>query len=144
MANPTTIDGLLAAFLVNDAGVAAITTRIRPWSNTIAQDLPYATYYAITTDRPKSNDGPIGQALRHYQIDCYAADLLTACQLADAIRLAADGYSGTFQGWKVDSMWITNELDATGEPVAPGQASPVQRRTLDLTLSVAEAIPQRS
>jgi hypothetical protein len=145
MPNPTTIDGVLVALLSSFTPVTTILKGgIKPYANTVAKDKPYLTYYRITTDRPKSNDGPTGQAAVHYQLDAYADDLLTAKQAADAVRLAVDGYAGVFMGWKIDFAFITNEVDAASEPVKPGQALPVQRVTMDLTFSVAEPVPQRS
>lgn len=145
MANPTTIDGVLVTLLNSFTTVTNLLKGgIKPYANTVASTKPYLTYYRITSDRPKSNDGPTGQAVVHYQLDAYADDLLTAKQVADAVRLAVDGYAGTFMGWKIDFAFVTNEMDAASEPIKPGQALPVQRVTLDLTFSVAEAIPQRN
>jgi hypothetical protein len=141
---PDTIDGALVALMNADDGITDIVKGIGPFTNTVPKARPFITYYRITTDRPKSNDGPTGQAQVHYQIDCYADDLLTAKAAANAVRLAVDGYAGSFQGWHIDYVFVTNEQDSISEPIPPGQALPVQRVTMDITLSITEPIPERN
>ena len=142
MSNPTTIDGVLVALLAADTGITDIVgTRIKPYANTVGTTGPYLTYFRITTTRDRTNDGPTGQAIVHYQLDCWAAEALTVRNLANTVRLALDGYrANPFLGWKIDFVFIENESDGANEPVAPGQSIPIQRVTLDVTISVAETV----
>jgi len=85
-------------------------------SNTYAQLLPQsATFPAITFSkvsgpREYSHSGQT-YAEPRMQIDCWAKGYLEVKELAEDVRAALSGYTGTFDGKKVMSCFLLNETD---------------------------------
>lgn len=101
--------------LTGDAGVAALVgTRIYP--TVIPQDaaLPACAYQRISGPRDLAHDGPTGQALARIQFTCTATSYGAVKGLANAIREALDGFSGTMgspSGAVVHVAMVDNEID---------------------------------
>jgi hypothetical protein len=133
-----TAEGAIVAKLKLDAGVAALVgTRVHPTTSPQAVALPKLTYQVIDTQRPHSNDGPIGLATARWQFDCRATDLIGAKRLARAVRRCLNGFSGTTSGWEFDSIRVIDEREFPETP-QPGTEKPPQRVTLDLSVSYAD------
>lgn len=127
----------MVSILTADSGVNAITTHVRPFADPQPTARPNLTYHRVSTVRPYSNDGPVGLATAHYQIDAWADTALVALQLADAVRAALDGFQGTAGGRRIDAIHVIDQQDGS-EPVRPGEQKPVQRVTLDVTIQFQE------
>ena len=101
--------------LSTTSGVTTIcSTRIYP--NVIPQDaaMPAVAYQRISTVRDMAHDGPTGMAHARFQFTCSAALYSTARSLANAIRVALDGFSGTMGGAggvAVEASFVENDSD---------------------------------
>jgi len=109
------IEQALKYILVNDATVKAITTRV--YYDNIPQDptYPLILITQISGHRDQVLRGPTGHAHPRYQVDAWTQKAsgyghkYTARRLADAIREALNGYSGTVEGRTIKSCLLDNE-----------------------------------
>ena len=111
---------LISLFTANAAVNALISGRICPFTDGNLLALPRLTYWRSNCQRPMSNDGPTGQAIATFQIDAWAVDGLTAYQLLDSCRQAANGFSGTVAGVKIDSIRFEDQNDQINVQVPTG------------------------
>ena len=119
----TTAEGGLIAILDADATVSGIVGgRIHPMTDPRNTPFPKITYQRIDTVRGLSNDGPTNCPTARVQIDCWAADLLAARTLANAVRRALNGFSGTADGYQFDLIHLTDERDREAAPL-PGHSA---------------------
>lgn len=83
--------------LTGTAGVTALISA-RVYAITMPQNatLPAAVYYRVGTPRYRDLDGPDAIETPLFQITCWADDPAEAKAVADAIRTAIDGDSGTW------------------------------------------------
>jgi len=111
------IETALRYILINDATVKAITTRCYPVALPQSPTYPLILYTKITGMRDHHLQGPSGHAHPRFQIEAWAQKASgydaysVAKSLADAIRGALDGYSGTAAGTKIGSCLIESEQD---------------------------------
>lgn len=105
------IESALKYILVNDVSVAAITTRCYPVKIPQSPTYPLILYTKISGMRDHVLTGPSGHAHPRYQVEAWAETYAGAKTLADAIRDALDGYSGTAQGTTIHSCLIESERD---------------------------------
>ena len=56
-------------------------------------------------------DGPIGMVNASYQINSYAETYAAARELAEEVRKAMDGYSGTVNSRKISGIFLEDEGD---------------------------------
>jgi hypothetical protein len=109
------IEEALYSKLSTTSGVMTIcSTRIYP--NVIPQDaaMPALAYQRISTVRYMAHDGPTGVAQARFQFTCSAALYSTARSLANAIRVALDGFSGLMGGTNgvvVEAVFVENDFD---------------------------------
>ena len=62
--------------------------------------------------RPHSTpQGPLGLCGSRFQIDAWALKYKDALTLADAVRIALDGYSGTVAGTVIQCITLDNSRD---------------------------------
>ena len=105
------IETAIRSILINDATVKAITTRVYPVALPQSPTYPLILYTKITGMRDHHLQGPSGHAHPRFQIEAWAKTYTEAKTLADAIREALDGYSGTAAGTKIGSCLIESEQD---------------------------------
>ena len=105
------IETAIRYILINDATVKAITTRVYPVTIPQSPQYPLILYTKITGMRDHHLRGPSGHAHPRFQIEAWAKTYTEAKTLADAIREALDGYSGTAAGTKIGSCLIESEQD---------------------------------
>ena len=105
------IEAAIRSILINDATVKAITTRCYPVALPQSPTYPLILYTKITGMRDHHLQGPSGHAHPRFQIEAWAKTYTEAKTLADAIREALDGYSGTAAGTKLGSCLIESERD---------------------------------
>ena len=105
------IEAAIRSILINDATVKAITTRCYPVALPQSPTYPLILYTKITGMRDHHLQGPSGHAHPRFQIEAWAKTYTEAKTLADAIREALDGYSGTAAGTKIGSCLIESERD---------------------------------
>lgn len=107
-----TIEAALVYILVNDIAVnMLVSTRIYP--NVIPQDadMPAITYQQISGPRVHDMDGAVGMVKARFQFTCWAENYDKAKEIAGAVRLAIDGYSGTVLQTVIDGIHLGNEGD---------------------------------
>jgi hypothetical protein len=119
------IEEALYSKLTGDAGVAAlVVARIYP--NVVPQDIamPAVAYQRISTVRDMAHDGPTGVAHARFQFTISASTYSSARNVANAIRVALDGFSGLMGGVggvTVEAVFVENDFDgynqAGGEQV---------------------------
>ena len=125
----------LASYL---AGQTPVTTFVgnRIWNDKLPLN---ATYPAITFDtvtnlRPLSHGGVTGLSQLHAQINCWAASKLQAKRLAQAVRQALHGISGT---WVSDGEYITvSGADVMNERDIPEPDINIAHVALDVEVRV--------
>lgn len=114
-----TLDTNLYGFLSQAAGVGSVvsdggspeTFRIFPVFAQEAPTLPCLIYRTVSAIRNMTLDGPRGVVRERVQIDVIA-DTYTACRsLADALRSALDGHSGTMGDVNVHYAHLQNQQD---------------------------------
>lgn len=101
-----TIEAAMRAHLIADPGVSGLVgQRIYPIAMPQGTTLPAITYQRVSTVRIGSKQGPTGMAQPRLQINCWSKSYGDAKALADAVRVALDGYRG-LMGGAVD-VWET-------------------------------------
>ncbi len=89
------VENAIIALLLADSRVSAITTVVKPHTIPQRLSLPAITVRRRDTDTMHTMAGPISLPENICEVDCHATDVPTAKELADAARLALDGFSGT-------------------------------------------------
>ena len=105
------IEAAIRSILIADDTVKALTTRVYPVALPQSPTYPLILYTKITGMRDHHLQGPSGHAHPRFQIEAWAKTYTEAKTLADAIREALDGYSGTAAGTKIGSCLIESEQD---------------------------------
>ena len=103
----------LRTILINDTAVAAIVAaRISPTHLKQSETIPAITYQRVSTGREYLiHEGPIGQVSSRIQYACWAETDTEAEALADAVRLALDGYSGLSGSMTIESVNSEGQWD---------------------------------
>ena len=105
------IETAIRSILINDATVKDITTRCYPVALPQSPTYPLILYTKITGMRDHHLQGPSGHAHPRFQVEAWSKTYTEAKTLADAIRKALDGYSGTASGTVIRSCLIESERD---------------------------------
>ena len=108
------VDNTIYSILTGNAGVTAIAgTRIR-MGGLIAQDdtYPLVLYKRTGTERVRNSMSSSGAVTATYDIGCFAKTKhMDAVELANAVRLAIDGYSGGANGIQIQKITLSNDID---------------------------------
>ena len=105
------IEVAIRSILITDDTVKALTTRVYPVALPQSPQYPLILYTKITGMRDHHLRGPSGHAHPRFQIEAWSKTYTEAKTLADAIREALDGYSGTASSTKIGSCLIESERD---------------------------------
>ena len=107
-----TIEEALRARLVADTAVAGMVgQRIYPLVAPAKAALPAIVYQRISGMRVATHDGPSELAHPRIQFACIGTTYAGAKNLANAVRVALDGYSGTSSEVQVFVALLANEFD---------------------------------
>ncbi len=92
-------------------GDSPLTARIYPLL--LPQDYtgPAMTYQRISGPRLHNLAGPAGRAMPRIQFDIYASTYSAAKNVADKLRAALDGHTGTMGTVKVGATTLDNDID---------------------------------
>lgn len=107
-----TVECALYDILVNYPAVnMLVDTGIYP--NIVPQDasMPAITYQQISGPRHHDLNNTIGMVNARYQFTCWAETYAEAKEVAAAVRLALDNYSGTSLETVIDIIHLDNEGD---------------------------------
>lgn len=117
-----TIEEALRAILTANAGVTAIvSTRVYPVVIPQAATLPAVAYQRISATREHNLGGPGGLTRVRFQLTMAAATYAAMKALANAVRVALDGYRGTVSGVFVQAALSEGEREQfVGETVQTG------------------------
>lgn len=106
------IEPALYSIVVGDAGVSSlIATRMYPMVMPQNATLPAVSYFEVVAPRDHHGRGASGFVSAIYQIDCWASTHVAARSLAEAVRLALDGYRGRAAGVEVGAVLLESERD---------------------------------
>ena len=107
------------AHILADAAVAAlVVTRVHPDKIPQNSQFPAIRYQRIFTDQVHSHQGATGLAFASMQVDCYAATAAVVNDLAEKVRLALAGFSGTVGATVFRVMLLeddSSEIEPDGE-----------------------------
>jgi hypothetical protein len=140
MATP---EAALVSLLVTGAGnpvAALIGTRAYPLVLPQNPAVPAIRYQRISTTRGPYRalgTGRAEYAKPRFQLDCYATTAAGAKALADAVRIALDGFAGTVAGISIGSMALEDE-DADLEEGVGVAGAPLYRSRLDFLMGHVE------
>ena len=139
-ASGSTVDEVIYSLLHDDPAVAAIVgVRIYPQELPQEADLPAIVYERTANDHLRSNDGATGIVNATYELTAWGDGFPDARLLADAVRLALDGYSGTVGSVKIGFILLENELDVLEESLLDERRRCGVRQ--QYTVSYDETIP---
>jgi len=113
-----TIEKAIRSILIADTTVKAITTRCYPGVIPQSPTYPLIVYYKVTGMRDHHLQGPSGLAHPRFQVEAWATTYDAAKALANAIREALDGYSGTQGTVVIGSILIESERDVYEDAVS--------------------------
>jgi hypothetical protein len=86
--------------------------------------LPFCVYKRNNITREASLVGPLYQPVVNLQIASWAIYYDTARELADEVRLALDGRTGTLAGSTISDIRLVSETDDYLDPAAVGAQLP--------------------
>jgi hypothetical protein len=105
------VEEAVRTVLTNTGAVTAlISTRVYPLYLPPDTTLPAVAYERISTRRSYAHDGPQAPVTARIQYDSIATTLSAAMGVADAIRGALSGYTGTSAGVRIASCLLANEM----------------------------------
>lgn len=108
------IDTGIYTLLKNTAGISSLVgTRVYAGYAPQNPTFPFIVYRRVSAfGRNLVHSGVSGVAKGRFQIDAYATTPLAAKTLAQQIRIAVHGYSGTVGGEEILRAESVNEIDA--------------------------------
>lgn len=86
--------------------------------------LPFCVYKRNNITREASMSGPLYQPIVHLQIASWALYYDAARELADEVRIALDGRTGTISGVTISDIRLVSETDDYLDPAAVGAQLP--------------------
>jgi len=130
----TTIATALRTYVLADAAVAALTTRMYPV--VLPQDpaMPAITYQYISGASVVSHDGPTGLENPTFQIDCWGSSYSQMDALFQAVRKRLNGAKGTFSTLEVQGIFLVRKRDLYDNDAK------LHRRTSDWSIWNEEAV----
>jgi hypothetical protein len=106
------IEKAIRSILIDDSAVKnLVSTRVYPIVRREGSSLPAIVYQQITGARDHVMSGPSGFVSSRFQINCWADTYAGADELADAVRIAFDGYDGTKENVVIQCIHVIDEGD---------------------------------
>lgn len=111
--------------LVGSPGVARLVGfQVFPIAVPHNAPFPFIVYKRANITRESHLSGPMFMPLVNLQIACWGASYDSARSLADEVRLALDGATGTLAGVTIEDMRLVSETDDFLDPTAVGAQLP--------------------
>lgn len=129
--------------LAADPDVAnLVADRIGPVRAATSRKLPYVTYQIISQSRDYHLLGPSRHVTANVQFDVWSDDAVEADTLANAVRMAFDGFYGVMgdQAVSVEGTTVTGPSTSFEEPV-DGSQDGTFRATLEVQIGYIEEVP---
>jgi hypothetical protein len=110
------IEAAVRTCLVNNGNVAAIV-ETRVYLSRMPQNptYPAIALRIVSMDQEMAHDGPVDFAGNRVQVDLYAEEFAEVRSLADAVRVALNGYHGLSADEQVWVILFENEMDEWGD-----------------------------
>lgn len=110
------IEAAVRAQLVDNGNVAALIGT-RAYLTRLPQNptYPAIALRIVGMDQDMAHDGPVDFAASRIQVDLYADEFAEVRTLADAVRIALNGYSGLSADEQVWVVMFENEMDEWGD-----------------------------
>lgn len=86
--------------------------------------MPLIAYRRVNILRESTLAGPLFQPVVSLQISCWAMSYDAVRDLADEVRLALDGHTGTLAGVTISDMRLVSEVDDYIDPTEVGAQLP--------------------
>ena len=139
----------LRKILTDNAAVSAVvSSRIYALSVTQGESLPAITYQLDTTEPVAVLAGHAGMTNNEFEIRCIAESYATVKDLAEKVRLALDGYSGTVSvtgtdaGDSVEVNWINHDRSADESlSASDGSELPIRIVRIDISMRCVSETP---
>ena len=103
--------GLVAILKADETVAGLVTARIYPVYIPESATLPCITYQVTGKTDVNCAGGQTPLVEGSAQITCFATTYLGAVALADAVRSAVGGYSGTAGGTVIQAIFVTDQGD---------------------------------
>lgn len=87
-------------------------------------EFPFILYRRANITRESHLSGPLYVPVATVQLACWALEYDAARELADEVRLALDGATGTLANATIQDMRLISELDDFLDPTAQGSQLP--------------------
>lgn len=111
--------------LVTTPGVARlIGFQVYPLAVPKNATLPFIVYKRNNITRESSLVGPLNVPIVHLQMACWSLTYEGSRDLADEVRLALDGHTGTLCGVTISDMRLVSETDDYLDPAGLGTQLP--------------------
>lgn len=129
------------AYLLTKTGVTSLVVdRIYTGLRPQGEALPAITIHKISAGPEHDLDGAAGNANPRIQIDCWAGTDLEADALAEAVRNAMDGFTGTMGSHHIDVALLDDGSDDQAVPIDGSDVS-TYRVTQDYLIRHTESQP---
>lgn len=103
--------------LTNHTSVSTLVgTRVYPVIAPMGTPLPLVVYQRTNVSREQSLAGPVGAPVVSIQLTSYATSYTACKQIAQGIRLAVDGWTGTTQSVTITRTSLESESDGIMMP----------------------------
>lgn len=138
----TAEEGIVAKLLATATVTALVSSRIQPPPLDDDSTLPIITWQVISAVRPAVMDGPLGYVRKRIQLTCWATTYTGASSLAEAVRIALDGASGSIAVGDDATFFHALILEDEGDILEPSAGLEQQRRVgkrLDFMAHAREA-----
>lgn len=135
------VENAIYSILSNDADVTAlVSTRIYPMTAPQGTALPYIVYAREATDHHEVLAGSAGFARATMSVESFATTYLSARAIAEKVRLALQGNSGTHASVVIDGVNLAGDRDV--QIVPQNAEDPATFSTQqDFAMWFAEAVP---
>lgn len=135
------VEDALHVLLSNDRGLSSVVnTRVYPGRAPQSAPFPFVTYTRLGSDHMQVLSGSAGFDRALFQIDTWSTSYLIARDLAEKVRRALQGYSGTISATVIDSITIQEDRDRY---IAPSKADElgIHSASMDFYIWHEEVVP---
>lgn len=98
-----------------------VGSRVYPVIAPMGTPTPLIVYQRTNTTREQSLAGPVGNPVVSLQLTSYATSYTACKQIAQGVRLAVDGWTGTTQGVSISRTSLESESDGITMPTDDSQ-----------------------
>lgn len=136
-----TIHAAVYSILTADTGVTdLVSTRIYPIIAPESASMPYITVQRIDSQHEHFMLGSSGMTRQRVQIDCWSDSMLSASNVAEAVRESLDSYRGTVGSLDIRRASLESEDDEY-EPPSDDSEDGAFRVSLDFVIWHRESAP---